>query len=260
MAALLRRIGTLDPVPPWGITTAIGFLIAAFALMVISTTITGLVFAQTALATVGGWSLGMVLIALLVTVARNRTPEDGAALGIGIVGGAAIPSRLVLTVILGIAVAITLDLIGLLVTGGIASPVAELLIFFGGTPGTVITTPFSVDPAAWIVVILLLAIFQPIGEELVFRGVIYPALRQGLGAWMGFLMTALFSAVFHLLAYTTQPQSTLPFFWYTFLLPLLDALFLGAVRANTGSTRSAIAAHVGLGLFAVMRALLLAGG
>jgi membrane protease YdiL (CAAX protease family) len=255
MAALLRRIGTLDPAPPWGIATAIGFLIASFALVIICTTITGLVFGQTVLATVGGWSMAMVLLALLVTVARNRTPEDGAALGL--VGDV---SRLVLTVLLGIGIAITLDLISLLVTGGVASPVAELLVFFGGTPGTAITTPFTADVAAWVVAILFLVIFQPVGEELVFRGVIYPALRQGLGAWMGFLITALFSGVFHLLAYTTQPQSTLPFFWYAFLLPLLDALFLGTVRANTGSTRSAIAAHVGLGLFAVMRALLLAGG
>jgi membrane protease YdiL (CAAX protease family) len=258
MAALLRRIGTLDPAPPWGIATAIGFLIASFALMVISTTITGLVFGQTVLATLGGWSLGMVVMALLVTVARNRTPEDGA--GLGIVSGVVDPARLVLTVLLGIGVAITLDLIGLLVTGGVASPVAELLVFFGGTPGTAVTTPFAADFPAWFIAILFLAVFQPVGEELVFRGVIYPALRQGLGAWMGFLLTAVFSGIFHLLAYTTQPQSTLPFFWYAFLLPLFDALFLGAVRANTGSTRSAIAAHVGLGLFAIMRTLLLAGG
>jgi membrane protease YdiL (CAAX protease family) len=257
MAALLRRISTLDPIPPWGIVTAIGFLIAAFAVMVISTTITGLVFGQTALATVAGWSMGMVLLALLVTVTRNRTPDDGAALGLTRGGDS---SRLILTVLLGIGVAITLDLIGLVVTSGVASPVAHLLVFFGGSPGTTVTTPFSADVGAWIIAILFLVIFQPVGEELVFRGLIYPALRQGLGAWMGFLMTALFSAVFHLLAYTTQPQSTLPFFWYAFLLPLLDALFLGAVRANTGSTRSAIAAHVGLGIFAVLRALLLAGG
>lgn len=254
MAALLRRIGTLDPAPSWGIATAIGFLIAAFALMVISTTITGLVLGQTPLATVAGWSLGMVLLALLVTVARNRTPADGEALGV--VGD---PARLILVVLLGIGVAITLDLIGLLITGT-ASPVAELLVFFRGTPGAAVTTPFTADAAAWLVAILLLVIFQPIGEELVFRGVVYPALRQGLGAWMGFLLTAVFSAVFHLLAYTTQPQNTLPFFWYAFLLPLLNALFLGAVRANTGSTRAAIAAHVGLGLFAVLRVLLLTSG
>lgn len=253
MAALFRRIGTLEPAPPWGIGTALGFLIASFAVIVISTTITGLVFGQTALATVGGWAMGSVLMALMVTVARNRTPEDGAALGL--IGD---PARLILVVLLGIAVAITFDLIGLVVTGT-ASPIAELLVFFGGTPGTVVTTPFTADITAWFVAILLLVIFQPIGEELVFRGVIYPALRQGLGAWMGFIMTAVFSAVFHLLAYTSQPQNTLPFFWYAFILPLLNALFLGAVRANTGSTRSAIAAHVGLGMFAVLRAILLAG-
>lgn len=253
MAALFRRIGSLEAAPPWGIVTALGFLIASFALMVVSTTITGLVFGQTALSTVGGWAMGSVLMALMVTVARNRTPEDGAALGL--IGD---PARLILVVLLGIAVAITFDLIGLVVTGT-ASPIAELLVFFGGTPGTVVTTPFTADITAWFVAILLLVIFQPIGEELVFRGVIYPALRQGLGAWMGFIMTAVFSAVFHLLAYTSQPQNTLSFFWYAFILPLLNALFLGAVRANTGSTRSAIAAHVGLGMFAVLRAILLAG-
>ncbi|MBC8099288.1 MAG: CPBP family intramembrane metalloprotease [Armatimonadetes bacterium] len=251
---LLLRIRTLDPAPPWGIVTALATLVAGFAAIVIGTTLTGLVFGQTALATVGGWSFGIVGIALFVTVTRNRTPIDRDALGLGEVAVTVLP----ITLLLGLGVAIALDLLSLLVTG-VASPVAPLLVFFGGTPGAPASLPFSADPAAWLIAGLLVVLFQPIGEALMFHGVIYPALRQTLGAWMGFVMTGVFYGVFHLLAYTSSPQTTLPFVWYTLLLPLLSGLYLTAVRAYTKSTRAALAAAVGMGIFALLRALTLAG-
>jgi membrane protease YdiL (CAAX protease family) len=256
MAALLRRIRTLETPPPWSLIGALGAVIAAFALIVIGSTLAGLLFGQTPFATLAGWSIGALAMALFVNFTRNRTPQERAALGIGALENA--PQTLVITLVLSLGIGILLDLLSIAVTG-VASPVAELLLFFGGQPGAPVTVPPGAKLAAWLIGALLLIVFQPIGEELVFRGVLYPALRHGLGAWAGFFMTALFYAVFHLLAYTSQPQNTLAFLWYALLLPFLDALYLNAVRANTRSTRAAIVAHIGLGLFALLRAFVLAG-
>lgn len=257
MAALLRRIGTLEhPAPPWGIIAALGTLVAAFALIVIGSTIAGLVFGQTPFSTLAGWSLGAIAMALFVNFTRNRTPQEREALGINALENA--PQTLLITLLLSVGVGMALDLLSIAVTG-VSSAVPELLPFFGGQPGAAVSVPFSANVAGWLIAALFLVIFQPVGEELVFRGVIYPSMRHNLGAWAGFLMTAVFHAVFHLLAYTSQPQNTLPFLWYALALPFLTALYLNAVRANTRSTRAAIAAHVGLGIFAVLRAFVLAG-
>jgi uncharacterized protein len=254
---ILRRIGRLEqPAPPWGVLAAIGTLVGAFALMIVGSTVAGLMFGQTPFSTLAGWSLGAVAMALFVNFTRNRTPQEREALGIGVMENA--PQTMFLALLLSIGVGMALDLLSLAVTG-VSSPVPELLSFFGGQPGAPVTVSFGRDVAAWLVAILFLVIFQPIGEELVFRGVIYPVMRHNLGAWMGFLMTAVFYGVFHLLAYTSQPQNNFSFLWYGLILPILDGLYLNAVRANTRSTRAAIAAHVGLGIFAVLRAFVLAG-
>ena len=43
------------------------------------------------------------------------------------------------------------------------------------------------------------------------------------------------------------------------VLPLLAALVITGVRAYTGSTRAAFMVHAGIGLFAVLKVLVLAG-
>lgn len=252
MSRFLKRLATLEAPPPWGIGTVITSLLAAIAAIVVGTTLAFMLFGTTALATIAGWAVGMLIIIAFVIISRSR-PDEREALGLG-----ATESALPIVLLLSLGVAITLDLVGLAVTG-VASPVTELLIFFGGAPGTGVTIPFAADAFAWIVAIMLLVLFQPLAEELMFRGLIYPALRTGLGAWVGFFATAILYAAFHLFTYTTTPQSNFPFTWYVLLLPLLNGLYLTAVRAYTRSTRAAIVAHVGLGIFAILRALVLAG-
>jgi membrane protease YdiL (CAAX protease family) len=99
---------------------------------------------------------------------------------------------------------------------------------------------------------------QPVAEELVFRGIALPALRQGFGAWMGLVLCSLAYGLFHQLAYSS-PTNDATLVWYGLALPLLAGLFISGVRVYTGSTRAAIAAHMAFGLFAVLKALTLAG-
>ena len=70
-------------------------------------------------------------------------------------------------------------------------------------------------------------------------------------------MCAAVYALFHLLTY---PPNYLGFsgltpIWYGLMLPFLDGLIISAVRAHTGSTRSAVAAHLAFGLFAIVKVL-----
>lgn len=253
MATLLKRIGTPEAAPPWGITAALTGFAAAFAAMMIGTTVAALIFGQSALSSLAGWSIGAILLTLFVNFTRNRTPAERQALGLNAPG---IPLPLILLLSLGVA--ITLDLLSLILTG-VASPVTELLVLFGSVPGAPVAVAPGNDPLAWLIGGMLLVVFQPIAEALMFRGVIYPALRQTLGPWWGLLATAATASLFHLLAYTTTPQSGFAFTWYALLLPFVDALYLTAVRAATGSTRASLVAHVGLGMFAILRALVLAG-
>lgn len=242
---LINRLGREEPAPPWGLVSAIGYIIGAFACVVLGTSLASALLSDTTF--IVGWSIGMVAIALLVTVTRNRTPQDGEALRIG-----AAHSRFPLPIILllSIGVAVAIDLLTLAVTGG-GVPAPELLRL-------VDTSDRSF--AAWGLAALFLVILQPAGEELVFRGIAFPALRTGLGTWPGYLMTAVFYAVFHLLAYAPAGGGGNPaLVWVSISVPFLNGLYLTGVRAYTGSTRAAVIAHAGLGLFLVLRTLLYGG-
>jgi len=118
----------------------------------------------------------------------------------------------------------------------------------------------AMTPMSWLFAVLLMVAAQPALEELAFRGVALPSLRHALGGWGGMIACAGLSAAFHLLAYppnTAGDNSLIPL-WYGLLLPFLDALIFGAIRASTGSTRAALAAHAIFGVFAVIKLLVIA--
>ncbi|MBC7814346.1 MAG: CPBP family intramembrane metalloprotease, partial [Burkholderiales bacterium] len=112
--------------------------------------------------------------------------------------------------------------------------------------------------SAWVAAVLLMVLAQPIAEELVFRGILFPALRAATGAWAGLFLSALLYGTFHLLTYA-PPQEGLVGVWYGLFAPLLAGLVIGGIRAYTGSTRAAIVMHVGFGIFAVLKALTITG-
>jgi membrane protease YdiL (CAAX protease family) len=243
---ILRSIAVMEtPAPPWALTTAVLYAIGAFAAVVIGTTTSTLLGPQSAFSVMLSWIIGMILIALYVTVTRNRTPQDGAALAIGPTS-----ARLPLIILLSVGVGAAIDLIGLAVTG-VPSVIPELSAFLA--PDGAVGIP------AWIAAALLLLVAQPIGEGLVFRGVAYPALRTYLGAWTGFVMVGVWHGIFHLVSYSAPGSGDFSTIWYTLGAPILAGLYLNAVRATTRSTRASMVAHAGLGLFALVRLLTLLG-
>lgn len=242
IARLFSRLGSAEAPPPWGLLTAVNSIVIAYVMILIGTLIGFSWLGENTFAPQVSWIVGSVLTVLFVVFTRRRNPADWEALRLG--GGG---RTLVLVMLFSLGVAIALDVLSLGVTREFL-PVPELFSLYRQPSNAV----------AWVAALLLMVVAQPIAEELVFRGIALPALRQAFGAWPGLLLCALAYALFHQLAYSSPSGDTV-LVWYTLALPFLVGLFIGGVRVHTGATRAAIVAHTAFGLFAVMKAFTLVG-
>lgn len=247
---MLRKLSLSEPAPPWTFMSAITAMLAFFAALVIGTTLAQAVLDADAPGTaLAGWILGALFTIALVIIPRRSKPHEIAALRLG-----PTRSRLPVVLLFCLGMAILIDLISLAVTGQFW-PSSEVLGFFAIRWDNALV-PRDLSWTAWPLAFAFMAGAQPIAEELVFRGVMLPALRSVLGAWTGLLMTSIFHAGFHLLAYAPALDDSTRL-WYALGMPFLIALVLGGVRVYTGSTRAAIVGHIGFGIFAVLKAFTL---
>lgn len=246
---ILQSIGAPETPPPWSAVYAASAAVGAFAAVLIGTTVGTLFGEQTPFTVALSWIIGMALITAYILLARNRTPADARALALDL------PTpRWPLVVLLSFGVGAALDLLSLMATGE-PSIIAEFAPLFN-VPGA---REIGANLPSWLLLGLLVVVFQPVAEGLVFRGVAYPALRATLGPMPGFIMSAAWYGIFHLVAYSTPGGATWATWWYTLILPILAGVYLNIVRAYTGSTRASIFAQAGLGLFFIVRAVTLAG-
>lgn len=247
--SLRTRLTRPEPPPPWGGGVVIGMIASAALLLIVGTFVALTWLPSTAEARLAGWALGGALLIGLIALQNRHRPQVLAALRLG---ASATPLPFILFLAVGIA--LTFDLISLGLTGGQFLPAPELI--GANSQGSLVS---------WLLVLGFMLLIQPAGEELVFRGFAFPWLRLKLGAWGGLLASAAAYALFHALLYppdyslTNPAAGPFPALWYGLALPLLAGLSIGAVRAATGSTRAAIVAHAGFGLFAVLKLLALAG-
>jgi membrane protease YdiL (CAAX protease family) len=185
-----------------------------------------------------------LLITGFVALSRRR---DRAALRLEGSG-----RTLILAALFSLGIAILFDVLSLAVTRRFL-PVPELLGLIQQSAADIRLSPGEIVAA-----FLLMVVAQPIAEELVFRGIALPVLRQAFGAWIGLVVCALAYALFHQLAYSS-PTGDSTLVWYGLGLPFLVGLVVSGVRVVTGSTRAAIVSHMAFGLFALLKALTLAG-
>jgi membrane protease YdiL (CAAX protease family) len=236
----IARIGTVEAAPPWSLTTVALTIVFAFLSIIIGTFIALAWFENQSFATLLGWIIGSILAIVFVaqTTRRHRTALRLAS--------SSSPLPFIMFICVGFAV--FFDLIGLALTGAFL-PVPELL------------TLRQREALDWLLAIAFMLVAQPAAEELVFRGVAFPSLRAALGAWPGLIVTAALYAGFHMLAYPPDYLNSAPIvpIWYGLALPFLSGLIIGAVRAYTGSTRAAIAAHAAFGLFALLKLFAITG-
>jgi membrane protease YdiL (CAAX protease family) len=238
MTSLIQRISTLEPAPPWGLFIAINTVFVSLLAIIAGTLIASSLLGNQEFYILVAWLIGLTLTIVSVWTAR-RTPQDRAALRIGETN-----SRLLIVLLFSLGMAIAIDALGMVVSGAFL-PAAELSIFYGTSPAIL----------TWVLALILMLVVQPIAEELVFRGVFYPTARHVMGAWGGFIACALVYAIFHYVAYSSPINSI----WYALGAPLLIGLVITGVRATSGSTRAAIVAHMGFGLFALLKLFVLPG-
>lgn len=247
MGLIWRRIGEQQTPSPWGLYTALGMAVGAFAAILLGAGIVGSFGMQPPNAILLTYCLGMGFSALLVTATRNRTPAEGAALAMG-----AANTRVPLILMLSFGVGAALDLLTL----GLANvPLVISEINSAGGVQLIQAAGFG----SWFLLALLLLVLQPIGEGLIFRGVAYPALRTILGTRTGFFMVSIWHGIFHMIAYPMPDNGQFSTIWVTFIAPLLAGLYISAVRAVSGSTRISMIAQAGLGLFFLVRAFTVIG-
>jgi membrane protease YdiL (CAAX protease family) len=106
----------------------------------------------------------------------------------------------------------------------------------------------AVDPFAFFVAALVLVILRPIADELIFRGVLLPALLPLMRPFYAVLASA---GLYGLLHFALDPQ----FVWWGLVLPCVVGLLAGVARLTTQSTQTAIGVSAMFGLWAVLRAI-----
>lgn len=243
MSDFFWRLRTPEAAPPWGIFVALFVLVMAFAFMTVVGSTIGVILlgAANPAAPLFSWMVGGMLLLVLVAFTL-RTPEQLEALCLN---EARLPVLIAFGV--GLGTAVTLDLIAIPFTGAVLRP--PELATFGTAAGAF----------AWLLAAVFMLIVQPFAEELVFRGVLYPALRAAQSVWAALIVTSLFYGIFHLIVYP-PPAGDAAGLWYGLTEPLLVGLVLTVIRAGSRSTRAAVAAHVGVGVFALLKTTLIVGG
>jgi membrane protease YdiL (CAAX protease family) len=244
MHNIFNRIYETEAAPPWGIFSALLAVIITF----IFTSLVGLVVGTTMFsdndtnALAAGWVIGGALTIFYVFATRR----DAEAIEALRLGAATLPILIAFGI--GLGIAITLDLIAIPFVGAVLRP-----------PETSFLPVEGVGLTTWIYVGLLLLIVQPAADELIFRGVLFPALRTAQSVWATILATALFYGVFHSIVYP-HPEAGAAGVWYRLFEPFLAGLALSFIRAVSGSTRATIAVHAGIGAFGLLKTLLIVGG
>lgn len=234
---LFRRITAPEPTPTWGVTSAVVTLLLNLAFMTVVGGSVGVALLQARPeALTLGWIVG-ALLTLAWVYFRAGQPAEWQNFYNPFVGR--VP--LLIAFGTGFAAAVSLDLIGLLGGGQ-----------FVNAPQLLFLTPNS-GLLAWALSALFVLLLQPVSEELLFRGMIYSTLRARLNVWLTVASTSLLYAGFHLAVYPLHPSG----WWYSVAEPLVMGVIFGLIRAGDGSPRGALAAHVGAGIFALLKVGLL---
>jgi len=235
-------MGAPEAAPPWSLTSALLTAGFAFIAMIVGATVIFVWAGTSDYAQLAGWTLGGILIVIFIWQTRRSNLP---ALRLS---GQRTPILFAMFIALGCAIA--LDLLSLAVTHEFL-PKPEFLGLDLGALGAL----------QWAFIVIFMVLVQPIAEGLVFRGMVLPALRVVAGSWGGILLAAILSGIFHWLIYPPNYNtlSSVTPIWYGLVIPVLEALVFNSVRAVTGSTRTAIAAQIAFGVFAVIKLLSLIG-
>lgn len=248
LKTLLTQIQAPETPPFWSVLIAVLFgfaypvvYIAAGAFVV---TVSGGDLASPSLNIAPlGVALACLINAFVVTrwVGR-RTPDGNANQALRLAQTPTIPPLVLL--LIGLGGAFLIDLLGRLtrLTAGQVVPNVYTVLGQLNTAGALV----------WAIAAATAVLIQPIGEELTYRGIVYPALTRPLGNLGALFVSSAGFALVHAAVLSTGGGV-----WYSVLQPFLMAIWVGGVRAYTQSTQAAIITRAAFGLFFVLSALFL---
>lgn len=240
-----QRLQTPESAPIWTLTSALLFCIALVVVFIagqaFAVTLTGGNLLNPAPSAI---PMGIAIACLVNTIVvaqwvgrRVKNGEISKALRL-------FPTNqppLFVVILLGLAGAYLIDLLGVLTTlkGGQTVPPAF----------DVLRNTSALF--AWAIAAVVIIVIQPIGEEITFHGLLYSSAAKQFGNLAGIGLSALIYTVFNALVFGQGSA------WYILIQPLLMALWIGVLRAYTQSTRMAMVARAMFGLFFVLSALIL---
>lgn len=176
---------------------------------------------------VGGFAAQLASLAAIVFVVRRYAPPQDRRLGLG---GASLRTAVPLVV-------------AAVVAGEAVYLLFDALV---GTPEAASAARFIGEPAATIIAAgVLLVLIGPAVEEVLFRGVIFRALRSGLAFWPAALIASVLFALIHV-----PDAGGLEGFGPR----LLTGLIFCGLFQRTGSLYPAIAVHIALNAIELGRA------
>jgi membrane protease YdiL (CAAX protease family) len=142
---------------------------------------------------------------------------------------------------------------GVILMGFALAALLDTLSFILGVPLESLPIPLvglgENEGAYWLLAALVMVVLRPVVEELIFRGLLYPALLKQMSPY---LAVGVCSGLFMLSRYLLDPH-----WWWGGVLALCLGLFATLSRAATQSTQTAIAMNAMFGLFAILRAALI---
>ncbi|WP_376793372.1 lysostaphin resistance A-like protein [Thermoflexus sp.] len=244
----------LEPAPPWGIGFAVSalayFLMAQFMLGVLLFLIYWVLLepnqpfeAVFQRASSSGRFMGLAntLIYLFILLTL------GAGLRLWVRG----PLRQALRLVPPIRIplwAVPVLALGL----GIALDAVTMALGRPVIPETLVPLFRGRDPLGWAAMGMLTVLVGPPTEELLFRGLLYPALAARVGPMFSIYLVSLIFALFHLFTYGGTADQ-----WFWIAQSFLVGLALTGLRARTRSLWPPILMHMTLNLYATLEAIFL---
>ncbi len=140
---------------------------------------------------------------------------------------------------LGLSLNASLSLIGLFVAVAVGLPLAFAASKLGGDYRP------SFFPENFREKLILALIFAPLGEEILFRGLLEGMLLTSLDLWSAVVIPALLFSMVHAIPFSDSPR---PFLLSLLMSALILGLLAGYLRAVSNSLLPAIAVHVGFNL------------
>ena len=249
--SLKARLLAVEAPPPWGQMTALGaFVITIFCF--IAGAFLALPFGIANATLEAQWlalNIG-ALLTIIYLVIRMRQPPQRAALRLSPRHGG---PTLLYFIAWGLLFSFALDLLGQALTGRILPPL-ELIDTYAARA--------ELSVASALLAALFMLLGQPLVEELLLRGLLYPAMRARMSGTGGLGLALLTSALAHTILHNALygglgEQIDITQLWLVIITPLLAGFAFAIARAASQSTLAAILVHVGVGGGALLKLILL---